>query len=227
MAAPGSGAEAGGPGQNLCRHLIFWNPAHIFCVDDVGSIVTRFSQPLARDPSILINSYSKLCNEVGLLFTHTMAASATSRGEIDMTRSLLLLCASLMIFSGGHASGQSKSDNAGGILDGMTFVGTSGEKGKPAAEPDTLKFKKGKFHSKSCDRWGFAKASYTATESGNLITFTSVTRSDSEGAISWEGRVDGETCEVHYVWTKEGQKPIEYVFSGIAKAKKMKDGKKK
>jgi hypothetical protein len=51
---------------------------------------------------------------------------------------------------------------AQGALDGRTFVGETGEKGKPKGEADELVFLNGTFRSKGCDQYGFAAAPYTA-----------------------------------------------------------------
>jgi hypothetical protein len=103
-------------------------------------------------------------------------------------------------------------------LDGKTFAGESGEKGKPAmAEKDTIRFAGGRFHSLACDAYGFGDGAYTATAAGDgSVRWTAETTSPKEGRIQWQGTVKGDRIEATYVWTKAGQKPIEYWLKGAA-----------
>lgn len=100
------------------------------------------------------------------------------------------------------------------LLDGKTFVGESGEKGKEQKEKDNLVFEKGKFHSTACDQYGFTPASYTAKKEGDTITFEADAASPKEGKIHWKGTVTGDDVDASLVWTKEGQAPIEYWYKG-------------
>ncbi len=109
-----------------------------------------------------------------------------------------------------------------GALDGMTFVGEGGEKGKKADTKDVIKFKKGKLHSEACDVYGFDKGKYTTTKSGDATMFEAETVSKKEGKIQWKGSVKGDMMEGTYIWTKAGQAAIEYVFKGKLKAKEKK-----
>lgn len=106
--------------------------------------------------------------------------------------------------------------SASHLLDGKTFVGESGEKGKDQKQKDTLIFEKGKFHSTACDQYGFTPVSYTAKKEkeGDTITFEAEATSPKEGKNHWKGSVTGDNCEATLVWTKEGQAPIEYSFKG-------------
>ena len=72
---------------------------------------------------------------------------------------------------------------AKGSLDGKTFVGEVGEKGKKE-EKDTLHFADGRFRSAACDAYGFADAPYTAAlASDGSVTWTAET-------VQLEGRQD-------------------------------------
>lgn len=52
-------------------------------------------------------------------------------------------------------------------LDGKVFVAEAGEKDKAAKEKDdVLTFANGRFHSSSCDEWGYDKGVYKASNSG-------------------------------------------------------------
>jgi hypothetical protein len=102
---------------------------------------------------------------------------------------------------------------AKGTLDGKVFTVDSAEKGKTSTEKDDVDFANGKLHSKGCDQWGFGAGAYKTD--GNK--FEADTTSAKEGKIHWSGTVVGDKIEGTYVWTKAGQKPIEYGFKGTLK----------
>jgi hypothetical protein len=98
-------------------------------------------------------------------------------------------------------------------LDGKVFTVEAAEKGKTSGEKEDIDFAKGKFHSKGCDQYGFDSGAYTMTGD----KFEADTTSAKEGKIHWSGTVSGDRIEGTYVWTKTGQKPIEYWFKGTLK----------
>jgi hypothetical protein len=100
------------------------------------------------------------------------------------------------------------------LLNGKTFAGESGEKGKDKTDKDTLIFERGKFRSTGCDQYGFTPTSYTSKKEGDVIAFEAEAKSPKEGTIHWKGTVTGDNCEATFTWTKEGQAPIEYSFKG-------------
>jgi hypothetical protein len=110
-----------------------------------------------------------------------------------------------------------------GALDGKTFVGEFGKKGKKTEGKDELIFKDGKFHSKACDPYGFGDGVYTATVSGDTTTFETETGSTKEGKIKWMGTVKGDVIDVTYTWYRSpkwyrfSNAPIEYWFKGELK----------
>ena len=87
-------------------------------------------------------------------------------------------------------------------LDGKVFVVDSGPQGEPADEKDdALTFRDGRFHSKSCDKYGFGTAAYATTTQGSSVVFATETTSEEHGRLAWQGRIDGATIEgtvVHY-----------------------------
>ena len=101
-----------------------------------------------------------------------------------------------------------------GSLDGKVFAGTTTEKGNAKTVPDTISFKAGMFHSTGCDAYGFGDGTYKATADG---AFEADTVSAKEGKMHWKGMVKGDSLTIDAVWTKAGQKPIEYHFAGGAK----------
>jgi len=98
-------------------------------------------------------------------------------------------------------------------LDGKIFAIETGEKGKTETEKEDVDFTKGKFHSKACDQYGFDSGVYKVAGD----KFEADTASAKEGKIHWSGTVSGDHIEGTYVWSKTGQKPIEYWFKGTAK----------
>ena len=66
-------------------------------------------------------------------------------------------------------------------LDGKSFVGEMGEKGKTKGDKDTFTFKDGRFRSTACDRYGFGDAPYAVKEEGGKMVVTAETTSKKEG----------------------------------------------
>lgn len=87
------------------------------------------------------------------------------------------------------------------LLDGKTFVGNNGEKGRELDpdEEEIIVFQNGQFTSVSCEPYNFGSSEYSATVVGNTIHFEAVTESPTHGKIAWQGDV----AEVTFVWTKE------------------------
>lgn len=90
-----------------------------------------------------------------------------------------------------------------GLLDGKTFVGPTGEKGKQAKGDDELRFENGKLFSVGCAKWGFGEGVYNARVEGDRIHFEAVTLSPKHGQIVWEGTVIDDTIDATYIWTKK------------------------
>lgn len=88
-------------------------------------------------------------------------------------------------------------------LDGKTYFGQNGSKGKPADHDDEFIFKDGMFRSTSCDKYGFTEGRYETTEAEGIIYFKAATASPSHGQMFWEGQIDGDSLEGTFVWTKE------------------------
>ena len=89
------------------------------------------------------------------------------------------------------------------VLDGKTYFGQNGSKGKPADHDDEFIFKEGMFRSTSCDKYGFTEGQYETTEADGIIYFKAATASPSHGQMFWEGQIDGESLDGTFVWTKE------------------------
>ena len=89
------------------------------------------------------------------------------------------------------------------VLDGKTFIGPTGPKGKEADGEEELIFKDGKVLSVPCANWGFGWADYTARVEGDTIRFDSVMLSEKHGQIVWKGTITGEKLDSTFVWTKK------------------------
>jgi hypothetical protein len=99
-------------------------------------------------------------------------------------------------------------------LDGRAFTVQYGERGKTTAATDTLTFRDGRFRSSACDAYGFGTAAYVTA--ADAKKFTVETESKREGRIRWQGSLTKEGVEGLFVWSKQGQAPIEYWFKGSA-----------
>jgi len=103
---------------------------------------------------------------------------------------------------------------AAGLLDGKTFAGETGEKGKTSGDKETFVFQDGRFDPLACHKYGFSGAPYTAKAEGDTVHFQSETHSEKEGTMRWKGTVRGNGIAGTVGWTKAGQAPIEYWFRG-------------
>jgi hypothetical protein len=128
-----------------------------------------------------------------------------------MMRSTILLILTLFV-------GALVAYAAAGLLDGKTFEGDTGTDGKTTVNTkDTVSFADGKLHSTGCDQYGFTPSDYKAHQDGDKIKFESTATSEKEGKMVWKGTVTGDSCEGTMVWSKKGQKDIEYWFKGTLK----------
>ncbi len=91
------------------------------------------------------------------------------------------------------------------LLDGKTFIGFNGEKGKDLDpdEEEEIVFEYGRFISTSCNKYNFADTPYSAVAVDDSIHFEAVTVSPTHGQIVWKGVVREDVAEVSFVWTKE------------------------
>lgn len=109
-------------------------------------------------------------------------------------------------------------------LDGKVFVVDSGPTDKPASEKDdVLTFRDGRFHSSSCDKYGFGTGAYHATTRGTAVVFTTETTSDKEGRLAWNGRIEAGAIEGTFVHHRKpwflnpNPEPREFWFKGRIK----------
>lgn len=133
-----------------------------------------------------------------------------------LRKSWTLAVAALVLVVAANAS--MAAEKASGPLDGKTFVGETGEKGKDKGDIETFVFRNGQFDPLQCHPYGFGPAPYTASTSGDEVRFEAETVSAEEGKMLWKGTVRGNALQGTMVWTKEGQAPIEYWFRGKQKS---------
>ena len=101
------------------------------------------------------------------------------------------------------------------MLDNKMFVIKISEQGKEGESfDDELTFKEGTFFSSDCEQYGFGSAPYKATSEGKKTMFESTLVSENEGKALWNGTVDGDKISGTFVWSKEGQDPLNYSFEG-------------
>ena len=113
---------------------------------------------------------------------------------------LLLACSlSLAVIYAVSASNNSNSNTH--ALDGMRFVGETGEIGKKANNPDTITFEDGMFRSTSCEGHGFGPAPYSVKKQGDTYTFTTTLVSADTGKLVWMGTIVGDTLNATFRWT--------------------------
>lgn len=132
----------------------------------------------------------------------------------NIQRSLL----AALVLAFGLSTALHAEEKKKGELDGKSFDATNGEKGKTTGERDVITFADGRFHSSSCNAYGFGKSPYSTKHlEGGAISFEAETVSPQEGTLRWRGVVKGNTIEGTYVWMKAGQRDIEYWFKGTLK----------
>lgn len=102
-------------------------------------------------------------------------------------------------------------------LDGKSFVGELGEKGKTKGDKDTYVFKEGRFRSTACDKYGFGDAPYAVKQDGSKMVVTAETTSKKEGVMTWTLTVDGDTLAGVTMWKKGEKAPREYWVKGTLK----------
>ena len=95
-------------------------------------------------------------------------------------------------------------------LDGKTYVGEIGEKGKKEGEySEEMSFKNGAMVSSACSSLGFTSFPYQVTVKGEAIEFVAEASNPTEGTLKWEGVVKGDTLNATSVWKKAGEPPDE------------------
>lgn len=92
-------------------------------------------------------------------------------------------------------------------LDGLEFdagIVRQGDSAAPA-EPllDRLFFANGMFSSKICERYGFVPGAYWVRGTPEMIEFSAVLHSPTDGVMEWKGTVTGGKLDGTMRWTRE------------------------
>ncbi len=111
---------------------------------------------------------------------------------------------------------------AEGLLDGKSFIGLNGVKGKPLNQNETeeLIFEQGVFRARSCEPLNFPPSRYGAHRVGDTIHFDVTSESPTHGRIEWRGVVQGRELQAQFIWTREswyGEMERAYQFRGELK----------
>jgi hypothetical protein len=91
------------------------------------------------------------------------------------------------------------------ILDGRNFDGIVLKRGETSGDADTLSFKGGRFRSSACDPYGYGDGRYTATRSGETVSFEAETESPQYGKLRWKGAVRGPRLDGTMTMVRDGQ----------------------
>ena len=86
-------------------------------------------------------------------------------------------------------------------LDGLSFSGMTGEKGKGDHHADTITFRDGIFRSLDCENWGFGPAPYEMERVSNGYRFTAILKSPDRGELAWTGTIVDNTARATFRWT--------------------------
>jgi hypothetical protein len=104
----------------------------------------------------------------------------------------------------------STTARAAGALDGKSFTGEVGEKGKSQGDPDTLVFQDGKFRSTACDKYGFGDAPYTTKVDKAVTTVEARTTNAKGETMEWTLSLFGDQMRGKALYTVPGKEPITY-----------------
>jgi len=99
-------------------------------------------------------------------------------------------------------------------LDGQTFIGEIIPKGDSKGDPDNFEFKNGKFHSTSCDEYGYKEGSYHATAGKGVTTFKAETTNDKGAKMAWNGIIKGDKLTGTAVMSPKSGEKTNFTFSG-------------
>ena len=100
------------------------------------------------------------------------------------------------------------------LLDGKTFVGETGEKGKAKGDKEQFIFADNKYDPVACHKYGFSSTSYTAQAKGDTITFIAEHSNKNGDRMRWEGTSRGVTLEGVMTYWQGKKAPREYWFRG-------------
>jgi len=112
----------------------------------------------------------------------------------------LVLVGTLLVFAIMASFAADASEPTSNTLDGMQFVGETGEEGKKANNPDTISFEGGVFRSSSCEVLGFGPAPYSVEKQGDTYKFSATLVSPDTGTLEFKGTIIGNTANATFRW---------------------------
>jgi hypothetical protein len=95
----------------------------------------------------------------------------------------------------------------------MTPDAAAKEKGEASFE-EVLIFEGGKVTMTTCQTYGFAPSPYTATTSGDIVSFMTRQSGSEAGKSTWTGDFKGNTVNGTMVWTKPDETIVSYAYAG-------------
>ncbi len=113
---------------------------------------------------------------------------------------LLILVYTFFMLANLTAFAVDASKPTSNVLDGMKFVGETGEEGKKANNPDTISFEGGVFRSSSCEVLGFGPAPYSVEKQGENYKFSATLVSPDTGTLEFNGTITGNTANATFRW---------------------------
>ncbi len=123
----------------------------------------------------------------------------------------LMLSLTVMVYHA-NAQGDGKNDFAGKTFRIDNYIGDKFD------NSEDLVFTDIEVEGSICVQYGFKKAKYTVTTlKKGVQQFNCTMLSKEHGKMVWEGELKGKTIRGKYLWTKEGQAPINYTFKGKIK----------
>jgi hypothetical protein len=113
---------------------------------------------------------------------------------------LLILFCTFSMLANMTAFAVDEPKSTSNVLDGMKFVGETGEEGKKANNPDTISFEGGVFRSSSCEVLGFGPGAYSVEKQGDTYKFSATLVSPDTGTLEWKGTITGNTANGKVRW---------------------------
>jgi hypothetical protein len=91
------------------------------------------------------------------------------------------------------------------VLEGKSFAGELGLKGKPASNTDLVIFNDGRFISEGCQRrCGYTDGKYWVRKEGDQLQVKSETPClKTDATILWEGVINGDEIEGTFTWVNK------------------------
>ena len=108
------------------------------------------------------------------------------------------------------------------MMDGTKWKIQMKEMGKPnaKAQPDTLVFQKGMVDSMACHPMGIKQGKYMHSMKGKQMMWSANIKGTKGWDAMWKGQTMGDKISGKVTFTKKGEKPMMYTFTGT----KMKPG---